>query len=198
MSRSCGGFSVTSTPPIETSPIVTSSRPGDHPQQRRLAAAGRADEHAELALGNLERERIDGLDAVGIDLRDFVERDPAHRVLLPETSGVAVGLSASGIRSPCASGQLVAQRVDLVERQRGGRRRVEHRRVADVIGPALEHGAHGQVDDARVVAVQRRELRADSPAPASGGCPSRRRGTEPRRRRPRAARGAAPSFGTLP
>ena len=51
---------------------------GDHPQQRRLAAAGRADQHHELAVRDLERDLVDGLDAAGIDLRDRCESDAAH------------------------------------------------------------------------------------------------------------------------
>jgi hypothetical protein len=51
---------------------------GDHPQQRRLAAAGRADEDGELALADLEADGVYSLDAVRVDLRDLVELDPAH------------------------------------------------------------------------------------------------------------------------
>ena len=47
----------TTVPPIEISPLADFLEPGDHPQQRRLAAAGRADEHAELAVGDLRRRR---------------------------------------------------------------------------------------------------------------------------------------------
>ena len=34
--------------------------PGDHPQRRRLAAAGRADEDHELAVADLEIDVVDG------------------------------------------------------------------------------------------------------------------------------------------
>ena len=55
--------------------------------------------------------------------------------------------------------QLVAERVDLVERERGGGVRVEHRREADELGPLLEHGAHRQLDRVEERPVQRGELR---------------------------------------
>ena len=43
-------------------------QPRDHPQQRGLAAAGGADQHAELAVGDLEADALDGLEAVWIGL----------------------------------------------------------------------------------------------------------------------------------
>ena len=39
-------------------------KPGDHPQQRRLAAAGGADQHAELAVADVEVDALDGLEAI--------------------------------------------------------------------------------------------------------------------------------------
>ena len=36
--------------------------PGDHPQQRRLAAAGRADEDDELAVGDLQIDAVEDVD----------------------------------------------------------------------------------------------------------------------------------------
>ena len=42
--------------------------PGDHPQHGRLAAAGRTDEHDELAVGDLEVEPVNSLRPVGVDL----------------------------------------------------------------------------------------------------------------------------------
>ena len=60
MSRSLGWRCVTSSPPMAMVPSVTSSSLGDHAQQRRLAAAGRPDEHEELAVGDVEVDRVDG------------------------------------------------------------------------------------------------------------------------------------------
>ena len=42
--------------------------PGDHPQRGRLPAAGRADEDHELAVGDVEVDVLDGLEAVGVAL----------------------------------------------------------------------------------------------------------------------------------
>ena len=43
--------------------------PGDHAQQRRLAAARRADQHHELPVADVEADRVHRLDAVRVDLR---------------------------------------------------------------------------------------------------------------------------------
>jgi hypothetical protein len=51
---------------------------GDHAQGGRLAAAGRADEHHELPVGNAEVEVRDGSRAVGVDLGDLVEANAGH------------------------------------------------------------------------------------------------------------------------
>ena len=89
--------------PIRMRPSVTSSRPGDHPQQRRLAAARRADEHHELAVADVEVDRVDRLDAVRIDLRRPLEPDPARQAGLLRSSRarraarVQVGLRADAV-----------------------------------------------------------------------------------------------------
>ena len=53
---------------------------GDHAEQRRLAAAGGADEDAELAVGDRE---VDALDHLGLaeGLGDGAEVELAHAVL---------------------------------------------------------------------------------------------------------------------
>src|SRR5581483_11087287 len=51
---------------------------GDHTERRRLAAAGRPDEHHELAVLDRELQPVDGTGAVAEDLRDLLERDPRH------------------------------------------------------------------------------------------------------------------------
>ena len=65
--------------------------PGDHAQRRRLAAAGRADEHEELAVVGFERQLEDGLDAVVVDLVDFFERNVSHVSNPPDVECGAVG-----------------------------------------------------------------------------------------------------------
>ena len=78
MSRSLGGTSFTTRSPMRDGPLGDDLEAGDHPQRGRLAAARRADEHHELAVGDVEVERADGLGAVGIDLPDVVEDDVSH------------------------------------------------------------------------------------------------------------------------
>ncbi len=51
--------------------------PGDHPQRGRLAAARRAEQHEELAVGDLERQVVDR-DDVAEALGHMVEHDPGH------------------------------------------------------------------------------------------------------------------------
>ena len=49
--------------------------PVDHPQRGGLAASRRADEHADLAVVDVETQFVDGDRAIGIALRDLVEAD---------------------------------------------------------------------------------------------------------------------------
>ena len=77
--------------------------PGDHAQKGRLAAPGRADEHHELAVMDVERDVVDRLDPVRIDLRRFLEPDAAHqagacRPVERVTDAVAVGSGADAVR----------------------------------------------------------------------------------------------------
>src|SRR6266566_4431828 len=50
----------------------------DHPQQGGLAATGRADQHTELAVADLEVDALDGLEAAGIGLAHVAEDDVSH------------------------------------------------------------------------------------------------------------------------
>ncbi len=54
MSRSLGGRSLTTAPPIEISPSVISSRPAIIRQGRALAAARGADQNDEFVVGDVE------------------------------------------------------------------------------------------------------------------------------------------------
>ena len=80
MSRSFGGRSVTTRSPIEISPVGDLLEAGDHAQQRGLAAAGRADEHHELAVADLERHLVDR-DDVAAALKRFV----TDSIVIPAT-----------------------------------------------------------------------------------------------------------------
>jgi hypothetical protein len=52
---------------------------GDHAEHRRLTAAGRADEHDELAVRDLEIERAHGVRVVCVDLFDVRQGHGRHR-----------------------------------------------------------------------------------------------------------------------
>ena len=64
-------------------------QPGDHAQQRALAAAGRPDDDDELAVGDLGVDAVDhliGLRAVAVGLDDVADRDGTHVCLFVSTS----------------------------------------------------------------------------------------------------------------
>jgi hypothetical protein len=58
-------------------------QPGDHPEGGRLPAAGRPDQHHELAVGDRAGERVNRRHPVREDFRDLVERDLGHDQDLP-------------------------------------------------------------------------------------------------------------------
>ena len=78
MSRCRGARSVTSRPSIEIEPLGHLLQPGECAKQRRLPAAGRADESDELAVRDLERDVVEGDDIAGEDLGDVLEDDLGH------------------------------------------------------------------------------------------------------------------------
>ena len=58
MLRSFGSSSFTTLPAIEMRAFGDAFEPGDHPQQRRLAATRRADHHDELAVGHVHVDAV--------------------------------------------------------------------------------------------------------------------------------------------
>ena len=61
MSRSLGSMSLTSAAVDQDRAAADLLEPGDHAQQRRLAAARRADQDQELAVGDVEADAVDDL-----------------------------------------------------------------------------------------------------------------------------------------
>ena len=53
-------------------------QPGHHPEGRRLAAAGRADQHHELTVRDVQAEVADRLGAAGVHLVHVVDDDASH------------------------------------------------------------------------------------------------------------------------
>src|SRR4029079_3036914 len=60
---------------------------GDHPQGGLLTTAGRPDQDEELALGDVEAEVVDRLEAVLVDLVHGVQGDGRHRLNVTNASG---------------------------------------------------------------------------------------------------------------
>ncbi len=72
---STGLIFVTSSPSRKMRPPRRLDEPVDHPQRRGLAAPRRADEHADLAVVDIEAQLVDGDGAVRVPLGDLVEAD---------------------------------------------------------------------------------------------------------------------------
>ncbi len=79
--RSAGPMSLALAPSISRSPAVMLFEPGDHAQQGRLAAAGRADEDDELAVGDVEVDSLDDLD-FAVVLADAAQGNSGHGMFL--------------------------------------------------------------------------------------------------------------------
>jgi hypothetical protein len=100
ISRLDGCRSLIVRPSTRMSPSVIASNPGDGVEQRGLAAAGRADEHQEAALFQLE---IDALE--DFDLRRSAFSD--HQI-----SRKAMGLSFDGARHQSAHEIAAGEDID--------------------------------------------------------------------------------------
>ena len=94
--------------------LVDRFEPGQHPQRRRLAAARRADQHEELAVADLEVERIDGR---GVGARV----GPAG--VLERDGGQAVLLVSWDVRRPVAPPSWLLRTTHAHSRAAGPRRR---------------------------------------------------------------------------
>ena len=101
----------------------------DHPQRGRLAAARRADEDEELAVLDVEREVLHGVEAVGIDLVDLLQHDLSHRAS-PRSSQV----SRRGMRARRRAGRRRSPRSARRRRRAARARRAEPgERQTDVV-----------------------------------------------------------------
>ena len=83
MSRSREDSVLTTRSPIVQGAAADVLQPGDHPQGGGLAAAGRTDEHDELAVGDVDGEVVYGVEAVLVLLVDLVEDYFGHDLLIP-------------------------------------------------------------------------------------------------------------------
>ena len=197
MSRSFGETSLTTRPPIEIVPPEISSRPGDHAQRGRLAAAGRPDEDEELAVVDVECQAEDGLDAVVVDLVDVVERDVSHG-----SSSNPPDVECGAVRREDAvEGVVAVQRLERSangSRDRivgGARREAEQPLVARLAEKAIASAGHVHVADAAAGERRRssgaarssaRTLLEERRVPASSDAPRASCGARPRPTRPRA------------
>src|SRR6185503_3851364 len=110
----------------------------DRAEERRLSAAGRADEHHELALADREVDVVDGADSARELLDDVVEDDFSHggghypvagRIIAPRA---AYSGHARGVAADCGFARRVAlsrhvQRLRPSRRSGGGARRLRRR-----------------------------------------------------------------------
>ena len=110
----------------------------DHAQRRALAAARRAEERDERAVGDLEREVVDGLD-VAVEARDVLEpeRDVGHGRFVPLCGAPRLACGAHRLAGccPCRKPARHSQH----DKCRLGRHRVQsllrlHREPCDVRG----------------------------------------------------------------
>src|SRR5437867_12208539 len=82
ISRSFGASSFTTRPPMEMVPRDDILQARDHSQRGRLAAAGRADQHHQLAVADLQIQIFDDGN-VAVRLGDMLERNLGHYLMIP-------------------------------------------------------------------------------------------------------------------
>ena len=97
MSRLPGSDVVDDPVADQDPPVGHVLEPGEHAQRGRLAAARRADEHEELAVGDVDVEVVDGRGVVEA-LGHVLVRDRGHQAV---SSGVGGG------RTKCATARNV-------------------------------------------------------------------------------------------
>ena len=96
MSRSFGGTLFTTRSPMRISPAGDVLQPGDHAQQRGLAAAGGADQHDELAVGDRDVDAVDDLGGPE-GLLDVADTDRRHT--LPPVTAHALNVRCEATES---------------------------------------------------------------------------------------------------
>ncbi len=89
MPRSLGSSQVTFLPLMKIWPSVIVEQTGDAVEQRRLAAAGGAEQDEELALLDLEIEVLQHLDGAEVQAR-VADRNACHDRLYPFTAPAAM------------------------------------------------------------------------------------------------------------
>ncbi len=90
MSRSLGGIAIDDLAADRDFALRDLLEPGDHPQQRGLAAPGGADQHAELAVGDVD-----------VHAADHVRRPEVLVHLADDDAGHA--LAPQGLREPATT-----------------------------------------------------------------------------------------------
>src|SRR5260370_1993957 len=92
---------------------------GDHPERRRLAAAGRSDEHHELLVADLQIDVFDSVHAV-VELVDPLEDDLSHWSHLPPNRLFAFCMRA--FQSPLSGGAVSLSPIRSIPRRSAQRK----------------------------------------------------------------------------
>ena len=168
---------VTSRPPMQDAPAVGLLEPGDQAQRRRLAAAGRAEQHVERAVVEREREPVDGAHlAVGGRpvLADVLGGDGRHDELPGRRDVLWLRRADAGGRAPA----IGVRRVETAAHDSTAARRPRRSRSATAAASAEQRRerragvgrAHERLADEERV---RRRARASPRRPPARGCRSR-------------------------